>query len=130
MSAAAVEGADRKSATVTASPTPAIKRSFILKMELFCFKLNINLTLCRTRSEIGRADRRKGAKDGAVSPMEPPVRSAHDVHDQRASPTSAKPDHSEMSGFLLWAREPVKICIKTKYFHNKPPAIRVRDKSL
>ena len=33
----AVEGADRKSATVTASPTSAIKRSFILKMELFLF---------------------------------------------------------------------------------------------
>jgi hypothetical protein len=30
----------------------------------------------------------------------------------------------------LWAREPVKICSEAKYFHNKPPAMRVRDKSL
>ena len=30
----------------------------------------------------------------------------------------------------LWAREPVKICSEAKYFHNKPPALRVRDKSL
>lgn len=30
----------------------------------------------------------------------------------------------------LSAREPVKICSETKYFHNKPPAMRMRDKSL
>ena len=30
----------------------------------------------------------------------------------------------------LWAREPVKICSEAKYFHNNPPAMRVRDKSL
>ena len=30
----------------------------------------------------------------------------------------------------LWARESVKICSEAKYFHNKPPAMRVRDKSL
>jgi len=33
-------------------------------------------------------------------------------------------------GFLLWAREPVKICSEAKYFHNKPPAMGVKDKSL
>ena len=26
--------------------------------------------------------------------------------------------------------EPVKICSEAKYFHKKPPAMRVRDKSL
>ena len=30
----------------------------------------------------------------------------------------------------LWAREPVKICSEAKYFHKKPPAMRVRDKNL
>ncbi len=34
------------------------------------------------------------------------------------------------SSFLLWAREPVKICSEAKYFHKKPPAMRVRDKNL
>ena len=32
--------------------------------------------------------------------------------------------------FFLWAREPVKICSEAKYFHKKPPAMRVRDKNL
>lgn len=32
--------------------------------------------------------------------------------------------------FYLWARESVKICSEAKYFHNKPPAMRVRDKKL
>lgn len=36
----------------------------------------------------------------------------------------------EKSPFFLWAREPVKICSEAKYFHKKPPAMRVRDKSL
>ena len=32
--------------------------------------------------------------------------------------------------FYLWAHEPVKIWSEAKYFHNKPPAMRVCDKSL
>ena len=37
VSADAVEGADRKSATVTASPVPAIKENFSFDAEVFLF---------------------------------------------------------------------------------------------
>ena len=34
------------------------------------------------------------------------------------------------SGFVLWAREPVKIWSEAEYFHKKPPAMRVVGKGL